>query len=172
MLLPYAVFKEVVMDFPKMYRIRQSFDRTRVKDIPATVKAELGKLNLGQKVKPGQTVALTAGSRGVANIALILKAAVEYFKSHGGKALYFSGHGQPRGRQGRRADRPARPLQRDRSLHRRARCFLHGGGGDQQDRRRGPGLSSTRMPPRPTGSSWWAGSSRTRNSRPPSKAGS
>ena len=31
------------MNFPKMYRVRQSFDRTRVKDIPATVKAELDK---------------------------------------------------------------------------------------------------------------------------------
>ena len=81
------------MNFPKMYRVRQSFDRTRVKDIPATVKAELDKLNLGQKVKPGQTVALTAGSRGVANIALILRAAVEFFKSIGAKPFIFPAMG-------------------------------------------------------------------------------
>ena len=81
------------MVFPKMHRVRQSFDRTRVKDIPATVKAELEKLNLREKVKPGQTVALTAGSRGVANIALILRAAVEFFKSIGAKPFIFPAMG-------------------------------------------------------------------------------
>ena len=81
------------MIFPKMYRVRQSFDRTQVKDIPATVKAELEKLNLRQKVRPGQTVALTAGSRGVANIALILKAAVEFFQSLGAKPFIFPAMG-------------------------------------------------------------------------------
>jgi hypothetical protein len=81
------------MNFPKMHRVRQSFDRTRVKDIPATVKAELDKLNLRPKVKPGQTVALTAGSRGVANIALILRAAVEFFKSIGAKPFIFPAMG-------------------------------------------------------------------------------
>ena len=81
------------MNFPKMHRVRQSFDRTRVKDIPATVKAELEKLNLREKVKPGQTVALTAGSRGVANIALILRAAVEFFKSIGAKPFIFPAMG-------------------------------------------------------------------------------
>ncbi|KPK88999.1 MAG: hypothetical protein AMJ94_13445, partial [Deltaproteobacteria bacterium SM23_61] len=65
------------MNFPKVYRVRQTFDRTRVQDIPGTVKEELKKLALDKKVKPGQRVALTAGSRGVANIAVILKAAVE-----------------------------------------------------------------------------------------------
>ena len=81
------------MNFPKMYRIRQSFDRTRVKDIPATVKAELERLNLRPKVNPGQSVALTAGSRGVANIALILKAAAEFFKSLGAKPFIFPAMG-------------------------------------------------------------------------------
>ncbi len=81
------------MNFPQMYRIRQSFDRTRVKDIPGTVKADLEKLNLRQKVKPGQTVALTAGSRGVANIAVILKAAVDFFKSLGAKPFIFPAMG-------------------------------------------------------------------------------
>jgi hypothetical protein len=81
------------MNFPQMYRIRQSFDRTRVNDIPATVKGELQKLNLGQKVKPGQRVALTAGSRGVANIALVLKAASDYLRTLGAKPFIFPAMG-------------------------------------------------------------------------------
>jgi hypothetical protein len=87
-------FKGVnVMDFPKIYRIRQTFDRTAVPDIPGTVKAELKRLNFENKIKPGQRVALTAGSRGVANIALILKAAVEYLKSLGAQPFIFPAMG-------------------------------------------------------------------------------
>jgi hypothetical protein len=81
------------MNFPKVYRIRQNFDRTAVPDIPATVKAELRKLPLGKRIKPGQRVALTAGSRGVANIALILKAAVEHLKSLGAQPFIFPAMG-------------------------------------------------------------------------------
>ncbi len=53
------------MDFPDMIRLRQAFDRTMVKDIPGAVLAELRKLSLEQRVRPGQRIALTGGSRGV-----------------------------------------------------------------------------------------------------------
>ena len=81
------------MNFPKVYRLRQNFDRTLVQDIPGTVKAELKKLSLEKRVKPGQRVALTAGSRGVANIAVILKAAVEHLKSLGAQPFIFPAMG-------------------------------------------------------------------------------
>ncbi len=81
------------MNFPKVYRLRQNFDRTVVQDIPGTVKAELKKLSLEKRVKPGQRVALTAGSRGVANIAVILKAAVEHLKSLGTQPFIFPAMG-------------------------------------------------------------------------------
>jgi hypothetical protein len=72
-------------DYPLLFRVRQSFDAKRVENIPLTVENELRRLELGAKVKTGQTVAITAGSRGVANIATIIKAAVEHFKSLGAK---------------------------------------------------------------------------------------
>jgi len=81
------------MNFPKVYRLRQNFDRTLVRDIPGMVKAELKKLSLEKRVKPGQRVALTAGSRGVANIAIILKAAVEHLKSLGTQPFIFPAMG-------------------------------------------------------------------------------
>lgn len=81
------------MDFPRFYRIRQFFDRTAVEDIPGTVKAELQKLSLEKLLKPGHSVALTAGSRGVANIAIILKATVEYLKSLGAQPFIFPAMG-------------------------------------------------------------------------------
>ncbi|MDP3039363.1 MAG: lactate racemase domain-containing protein, partial [Deltaproteobacteria bacterium] len=81
------------MNYPQVYRLRQKFDRTVVRDIPGTVQAELKKLSLEGRVKPGQRIALTAGSRGVANIAVILKAAVAYLKSLGARPFIFPAMG-------------------------------------------------------------------------------
>jgi len=81
------------MVFPKMYRIRQTFDRTSVGDIRETVWGELTKLSLRKTVKPGDRVAITAGSRGVSNIALILKTIVEYLNVLGAKPFLFPAMG-------------------------------------------------------------------------------
>ncbi len=81
------------MNLPKMYRLRQSFDRTQLKDIPGTVKAELDRLSLKGIVKPGQRIGITGGSRGITNIAVILKAMVEYLKSLGAKPFIFPAMG-------------------------------------------------------------------------------
>lgn len=81
------------MNFPNFYRVRQSFDRTAVKDILGTVKAELKKLSLEKRIQSGQRVALTAGSRGVANVALILRATVEYLKSLDAQPFIFPAMG-------------------------------------------------------------------------------
>src|SRR5437660_3687348 len=68
-----------------MLRLRQKFERPRVEDIPAAVRRELEKLDLGKRIKPGQSVALTAGSRGIANIPLILQSVARYLKDLGAK---------------------------------------------------------------------------------------
>ncbi|MEX1042689.1 MAG: lactate racemase domain-containing protein [Pirellulaceae bacterium] len=73
------------MQLPQLFRLRQTFARPVVEDIPATVEAELAKLNLRQIVKPGETVAVTAGSRGIANIKVIIKGIIDHLKSIGAK---------------------------------------------------------------------------------------
>lgn len=72
------------MAFPRMARVRQKFDAPQIDDIPAEVDSQLAALNLGKKVQDGQTVAITAGSRGIANIALIIKSICDHVKSIGG----------------------------------------------------------------------------------------
>ena len=72
-------------DFPKIFRLRQRFDSVCIQDVPAEVHRQLAALNLGEKVRPGQSVAITAGSRGIANIAQITRAIVEHFKNLGAK---------------------------------------------------------------------------------------
>jgi hypothetical protein len=64
-----------------------------VKDIRGTVESELKKLSLEKKVKPGQRVAITAGSRGVANIAEILRATADFLKSLGARPFIFPAMG-------------------------------------------------------------------------------
>lgn len=75
------------MSFPRMIRVRQSFDATRVNDIPGEVERQLATLSLGKTVRPGQTVAITAGSRGIANIAIIIKAACDHVRKLGAKPI-------------------------------------------------------------------------------------
>ncbi len=93
------------MTYPRMLRIKQHFEGPCVEDIPATVEAQLASLQLGEKIKPGETVAITAGSRGIANIAVIIKAAVDHIKSLGAvpfivPAMGSHGGGTPEGQRG------------------------------------------------------------------------
>lgn len=67
--------------FPRMADIIQKFDAPRVDNIPQAVVDQLKTLNLQNVIQSGQTVAVTAGSRGIANIAIILRATVDYLKS-------------------------------------------------------------------------------------------
>ncbi|MDX1965623.1 MAG: [Fe-S]-binding protein, partial [Planctomycetaceae bacterium] len=69
------------MSFPKMFRLRQRFDATRIENVPAEVSSQLQRLSLGNRIRPGQSVAITAGSRGIANIAQIIRAVVDHVKS-------------------------------------------------------------------------------------------
>ncbi len=69
--------------YPQMFRIRQHFDAPRVDDIAGTVRDEIAKINPSSVIKPGQTVAITAGSRGVANIDTIIKTIVKEMKAIG-----------------------------------------------------------------------------------------
>ena len=66
--------------YPHMFRVRQTFDAPRIDDVPGTVQAELESLRLETRIKPGQTVAVTAGSRGIANIAVIIRAIVQHLQ--------------------------------------------------------------------------------------------
>jgi len=53
--------------------------------VPGEVEAQLSRLSLGNKIKPGQTVAIAVGSRGIANIHHIIKTIVDHIKCLGAK---------------------------------------------------------------------------------------
>ncbi|MDR1288166.1 MAG: lactate racemase domain-containing protein [Treponema sp.] len=70
---------------PRMFKVRQLFDRGCIERerIPGEVFAELSRPELGNPVKKGMRVAVTCGSRGIANIALIIKSIGDFVKSKG-----------------------------------------------------------------------------------------
>jgi hypothetical protein len=76
-----------------MVRIRQHFDRPQVTDIPAAVASALESLDLARRIKPGQTVALTAGSRGIANIPVVLRSTAAFLKKIGARPFLIPAMG-------------------------------------------------------------------------------
>lgn len=81
------------MDFPKMAMIRQKFDDSCLEDITRKVLSELSKLNLERQIKPGARVGITAGSRGIANMAKILKGIIDFLKKVGAQPFIFPAMG-------------------------------------------------------------------------------
>ncbi|ARE86450.1 DUF362 domain-containing protein [Clostridium formicaceticum] len=80
-----GVVSELLKDvkLPKMVKIRQVFPREKIENIPEVLKSELLKEQIKSSIKPGMQIAITGGSRGVANIALILKEIAAFVKEQG-----------------------------------------------------------------------------------------
>lgn len=79
------------MALPRMYRVRQILSRQRVADIPAAVRAAMAGARL--PIRRGDTVAVGAGSRGIANIAVVVRAAVAYLQELGAVPFVFPAMG-------------------------------------------------------------------------------
>ena len=73
------------MSYPRLMRVAQQFEAPTVDDIPGTVRNQVARLNLSSQIKAGQSIAISVGSRGIANIALIVKSLVHELKALGGK---------------------------------------------------------------------------------------
>jgi hypothetical protein len=81
------------MSFPKMVEARQRLDQPRLDDYTAEIRRQLKSKGLAKKVKKGQRIAVTAGSRGIANIPTILRTVVEEIKTVGGEPFIIPAMG-------------------------------------------------------------------------------
>jgi hypothetical protein len=68
------------MEFPRVVKIRQKFPRPRVENVEAALREQLGRGEISSTIRPGMSVALTAGSRGIAQIDEILRSLVGILK--------------------------------------------------------------------------------------------
>src|SRR5436309_15756345 len=81
------------MRFSRLLLVRQNFPDRALHDIPAAVRKELMSSPFASRLKPGARVALGVGSRGIENIATIVRAVVNYWKSRGCKPFIFPAMG-------------------------------------------------------------------------------
>jgi hypothetical protein len=65
------------MAFPLFARLKQELEGPAIADVAGEIHRKINGLSLGNKIKPGQTIAITAGSRGITAIDLILLSAVK-----------------------------------------------------------------------------------------------
>jgi hypothetical protein len=73
--------------------VRQHFPHRKLPDVATATRAELESSGIASTLKPGAAVAIGAGSRGISNIAVIVRAVVDYFTAHGMKPFIFPAMG-------------------------------------------------------------------------------
>lgn len=78
---------------PKMVKVRQHFDGTKIDDVAYEVRKELQQEKIASRIKPGMTIAITAGSRGINNYQLIMKTMVSWLKEMGAEPFLIPAMG-------------------------------------------------------------------------------
>ncbi|MCB1022202.1 MAG: DUF2088 domain-containing protein [Acidobacteria bacterium] len=71
------------MAMHRLVRVRQNFPKRALPDVAAAVRQTMEAAEWTQSVKPGSRIAVGAGSRGIQNIDVIVKAVVDFWKSRG-----------------------------------------------------------------------------------------
>jgi hypothetical protein len=81
------------MPFARLLNVHQNFPDRRVRDIAGTISRELASAEFGAMLAPGSRIAIGVGSRGIANIATIVRSVVDYWKSRGFQPFLFPAMG-------------------------------------------------------------------------------
>lgn len=78
---------------PRMVPVRQLFDATCLDDVPAEVRRQMSRPEVVQSIRPGMSIAITAGSRGIDKLALIIREVVACLKERGAKPFVIPAMG-------------------------------------------------------------------------------
>lgn len=79
--------------FPLIRIVQQDIKTPRIVDLEGEIRHQLDKFALKNLIKPKDTVAITAGSRGISNHSVILRAVVDYLKELGSLPFIFPAMG-------------------------------------------------------------------------------
>ena len=90
-----SIYDELLaeIEIPRFYKLRQRVDRTKLSDVVGAVKSELQSSGVLKTIQPGMSVAVTAGSREIANIALILRTICDELKICGARPFIIPAMG-------------------------------------------------------------------------------
>jgi len=78
---------------PNMVHVRQKFDAPTVADVSQAVADQFKRPEVRAKIKPGMTIAVGCGSRGIANIGECVKQVIAELKALGAKPFIFPAMG-------------------------------------------------------------------------------
>jgi hypothetical protein len=81
------------MKLSRLLWVRQNFPDRSLKDIPTEVHNQLSSAGFASKRRPGARIAIGVGSRGITNIATIVRSAVDFWKRQGMKPFLFPAMG-------------------------------------------------------------------------------
>jgi hypothetical protein len=81
------------MELPCLFLVRQNFPDRRIRDVRGAVSRELAQSPFGGRLQPGARVAIGVGSRGISNIAAIVRSVVDFWKSKGARPFLFPAMG-------------------------------------------------------------------------------
>lgn len=78
---------------PRMLRVRQKFAAPKVGDVALAVAGQFERPEIRAGIRPGMTIAVGCGSRGIANIAVCVKAVIAQLKALGADPFVFPAMG-------------------------------------------------------------------------------
>ena len=81
------------MQLPKMATVKQHFAATSLDDVAGEVRSQLAAAGLADAIAPGARIAVSSGSRGIANIPLITRTVVDCVKAAGGEPFLLPAMG-------------------------------------------------------------------------------
>ncbi len=89
------VIKELLKDvpLPKMATISQVFPSNRLVDVAGSLRKELNRSMISERVRPGMRIAVTVGSRGLADLPILVQGIVSELKRLGAKPFVIPAMG-------------------------------------------------------------------------------
>ena len=73
--------------------VRQNFPDSRLSDVGAETRRQMEGSGFAARLRPGGRIAIGVGSRGIANIAVIVQSVVQYWRAHGMAPFVFPAMG-------------------------------------------------------------------------------
>ena len=78
---------------PRFARVHQDLPAPRLDDVAGRINEQLAEPEFADTVKPGQRIGITVGSRGIANMPLIVRTLADWVKSKGASAVIIPAMG-------------------------------------------------------------------------------
>ncbi|SFM31746.1 nickel pincer cofactor-dependent isomerase, group 22 [Pelosinus propionicus] len=81
--MPILLEEDLKMQLPRMIKVRQKFEDEHISNIEEAIRQELKQDKIKSLIKPGQSIAVAVGSRGINHLSKIVKETVNYLKELG-----------------------------------------------------------------------------------------